>query len=167
MRVESIEHGLALIALGELRSDEIPELALLMLEHGCDLPAIAALVSTTRSDDPVEVRADFMAALRQAGYVVPNKMEGARTLMRVCAGQAVRGARGARDAAWEIIWTYQEVTYGLSNRSKIFGEDFGISGVAGSYYAYEDAPVGDDDALKALDSELLVELSKFASESGA
>jgi hypothetical protein len=167
MSVESIEHGLALIALGELRSDEIPELALLILEHGCDLPAIAALASGTRSDDPIEVRSDFIAALRSAGYRVPDKMDGARTLMRICAKQALCGTRPARDAAREIIWTYQEVTHDLPKRSKVFGEEFGISGVAGAYYAYDDVPLFDDDAKGALDAELLAELRKFDTESGA
>jgi hypothetical protein len=53
MPLHSIEHGLALLALDELRSDEIPNLAMLMVENGCDVPAIAALAIGARCDDPV------------------------------------------------------------------------------------------------------------------
>jgi hypothetical protein len=165
--LKSVEHGLALMALGELASDEIPDLALLLLEDGCALPAMAALASGTPSDDPVEVRADFVAALRSTGHAIPGRIEAARTVMRICAKEAVAGERPLRDAAREIIWTYQEITQDLSTRSYVLGEDFGIAGLVGAYYSYDDVPVLDESALRELDSELLAELRKLVSKSGA
>ena len=68
-----------------------------------------------------------------------------------------------RDAASEIIWTYQEITHGVRSRTNVRGEDFGIAWLIGTYYAYDDVPLSDDDAKRELDADLLEELRKLAS----
>src|SRR5689334_20551830 len=143
---EPIEEGLAKLGLGDLPSDEIPELALMLLSSGVESSELAALAGALPIEHPADLREDLHRALRSAGIRVPDRISAAHTLKRILAGRAVDGSLSARDAAWSIISVFHEVELELSPAGRYVGDSFGIATLFGLYYSYDDVRFDDEAA---------------------
>jgi len=166
MTLNSVEEGLAMLALGTLSSEEIPELALLLLSAGVDSSELAALAGSLKIDHPADLRNELDQALRRAGTRMPGRLSAAHTLKRLLADRAVQGLLSPRAAASSIIDVFQVVERELPPGGFV-GESFGIATLVGLYYSYDDVRLGDEQSIREIDEGIAQECQKLAAASGA
>jgi hypothetical protein len=162
--IQTIEEGLALYTLGLLQADEIPELALLFLARGCDVPEMAALAGSLAIEHPADLRSDLERAVRLAGIALPSRIEAARWLRRIYAERGSSGTLSPRNAAGLIKELFRTVEAELPKTRQYVGDSFGISTLIGLYYSYDDISVDDIELTRELDRELGDELARLANE---
>jgi hypothetical protein len=101
---EVLEIAVCRLVIGQLRSDELPEIATQALERGLDSPSLRELAGLSAMGSR-EARDLFQAAVGEFGMVMPTKEEALLRLVRKTASEIVSGDvppyEGAR---W--IWRY-------------------------------------------------------------
>jgi hypothetical protein len=162
---QSIQEALALHSLGLLAVEQIPEVAMLFLDEGCDVLDMAALAGALAIDHPADLRSEFERAVRSAGRAPPTPIQAAQTLRRIYAQRGSSGTLSPREAAGRIVEIFRLVEQELpapSVGSRYLGEAFRISGLIGSYYALDDVPFDDAKAAQEIERELCEELARIA-----
>jgi len=159
--MESIEEGLALLSLNILPAEQIPELAMLMVSDGCDIPCMAALAGALNTDHPASLRAELERTLSLAGYSRPTRMSAACALRRIYAERGGSGVLPPSEAARLIIGIFHVIDEELPKSTHYLGESFDIHTLIGLYYSYDDIAYGDTQAVRYLDLELTRELVRL------
>jgi hypothetical protein len=159
---QTIEEGLARYSLGLLTAEEIPQLAMLFLDEGCDVPEMAALAGSLAPDHPSDRRSDLERAVPLTGRAFPTRLRGAQLLQQVYAQRASSGTLSPRHAAKLIIDISQLVERELPATEEYLGDSFGIAPLVGLFYSYDDVPFDDIRSVREIDRELLGELARLA-----
>ena len=163
MAIQTIDEGLARHSLGILAAEEIPALALLFLDEGCDVREMAALAGSLAIDHPSDLRSDLEKAVPLAGRTFPARIQAALVLRQLYAQRASSGALPPRDAAELIIHLFRLIQGELPKTDQYLGDSFGIAKLVGLFYSYDDIPFGDTTSANEIDRDLLDELGGLAS----
>ncbi|NUP14037.1 MAG: hypothetical protein HOW73_49010 [Polyangiaceae bacterium] len=150
--------SVALRVLGMLSSDDLPEIALCLLELPGS-PSAAALAG----EGPRERAELFDAALAELGLELPSRLEAARYLRLQVAREAARGDVRPRAAAELIRDIYQEVELDLPRGERV-GSSLNVGEVIGLYYSFDGVESASEFA--QLEGELLEALKTIAGEEG-
>src|SRR5262245_4673479 len=126
MAIRTIEEGTARFSLGLLDLADIPALAVLFLNEGCDVPEMAAVAGSLAIDHPADRRSDLERALGSVGYSLPSRLEAARTLKRIYAKQGASRSLPPRDAARSIMDVFDVVRQDLPDSRTFVGDSFDI-----------------------------------------
>jgi hypothetical protein len=161
--VESKEEAVALYALGVLKVEELPDIAVLLMEQGVDLPCVAALAGAVPADSPGDRWDLFTEALRLMKCELPDKLSAAHVLKRTYAKRGCASTGAARDAASKIMNLYYAIYELLpASATTLAGESFGIHRLLGAYYSFDDVPMDDLAAIRELEQELQAACEEIA-----
>jgi hypothetical protein len=150
--IESIEEALALDAIHWLRSEVLPEVALLFVERNASSSAMAALAGATRADSVRDLRDLFDEALAELAF----------KLRALFAARGALSTDAAVQQATRIVELFREVEPLLPSTTHYVGDNFGISDLVGWYYALGDVEPNDASAVEECQRGLQLECKRIA-----
>ena len=155
---------LAALALGRLRTSELPAVAMQALEEGHHSPALAALAGTMPSErSPSELEGMWARALGDLGMTLPGRVDAGHRVKRYFAGLVSSGDLPPRDGAFEIIQLARDLSQELPS-SEYAGDGFGIAKLLGIYYSHDDCSAVDQRLHDEIDADLKAECDRLAGE---
>ena len=153
---------LAAVALGRIRSSDLPTVAAQGLAEGHESPALAALAGMqSRECSPRELEDLFHRALDQVKQTLPDRVRAARILTHGYAELAAQRLLDPRNAAAALVRLVRDVEDVLPHQ-KYLGDGLGLAEVVGLYYSHDDVPGKDERAHAAIDADLQAELERIA-----
>jgi hypothetical protein len=160
----TLDHWLARLALDDVASEELSELALRALTEGHESLPLAALAgSSLRERSAADLRELLDRGLRDIHKVVPDRVAAARTLKQYYATQVATGALAPRLGASRIVDLATTLSDVLPDR-EYAGDGFGVARLLGLYYSHDDVAEDDEAARAEIDAELVKECRALAAE---
>ena len=153
---------LAAVALGRIRSSDLPAVAAQGLAEGHESAALAALAGMqSRECSPRELEDLFHRALDQVKQALPDRARAAEILTHCYAELAAQRLLQPRQAAAQLVDLARDVEDVLPPRRYV-ADGLGLELLYGLYYSHDDVPGNDEGAHAAIDADLQAELERIA-----
>lgn len=113
MNSKALDLAASKAVLGLLPSDDLSQVAVEALEHGCDSPSLRIL-SGLHAGEPEEARTLFKQALSELNVSVPNKRDAVRRLAQEIATEILGGMVTAYVGAkqiWDLTLRVPDVEF--------------------------------------------------------
>src|SRR5574338_933879 len=150
-------HGLAMVP-----SEEMPKLAVELLEAGVESEAFANLAGGIRLDHPADLRRLFESGLDECAVRIPTRLEVAEQLKVHLAHQVATEDIRPADGAARIVDIFRIVELELPRSRQYVGEAFGIARLYGLYDSLTDLAHDDTDRRQSIELEILAECRAIA-----
>jgi hypothetical protein len=132
--MKAFQLALCRVVVGELTSDDLPQIAVEALLLGAESPSLAALAGAARCEGPAERRDLLRQALAELGMALPTTREAVATLRDLYAAEVVSGDRAPAAAAHAL----HELREALPHREVSAGDDLGLWVFTSAHYTYDD-----------------------------
>lgn len=124
--------------LGELGTDDLPDVALRAMMAGADSLMLAALAGAAPCEGPVERRFLFDRALAELGLALPTVREAVATMRDVRAAEVVAGTLSPVAAATAMHQLREALEWPEARAENAAGGDLGLGVFTSVYYTYDD-----------------------------
>ncbi|MGH7440374.1 MAG: hypothetical protein ACRENE_32170 [Polyangiaceae bacterium] len=142
-------------------SDDLRERACEILLAGHDSQTMAVLAGAEKDVHPADLRAMFWQGLAELAVRAPTRREAAETLRRKWARDVVDGKIAAEEGASRIVGLLYDVPE-LFERGARFGEELGITKLAGLYYSLDDTAAQNPATRPDIEREIVAECACIA-----
>lgn len=160
----TFEQYLVQWALGRLRTDQLPAVALQALEEGREAPSFAALAGAPSNASSCELLDAWRLGLLELGVEVPSRAAAGRALRDDLASQVASGALHPREGAEAIVALALDLHDVLPNE-RYAGDGLGVAKLVGLFDDHDDVPDHDAAAHQEIDDEIRAECRRIALES--